>query len=290
MRKHLLAVALLSLLNPPVSSQSLSIVNQTSGDAVPYAHVIGYQNDSIVFGDYSDLQGRITISESLNFDSIVFSCMGFVRHTLIEFPASRTVFLEKNILVMDEIVVYSNSNPTTKTLGYEKTKRRSSSVSTSAGFQMVALIENPFQTALEVSAIHFHYKTAKTIAGDYVLRVVAFKNDNGKPGVSVPIDSAFLVSPSPRFQEKTVSLLGEGILLPKEGLFMGVETIGNIENDTLVTTAMNAFTFRGSIGRYLEGLAFSRFIFYSEVWVNYNNPEYPENHFIPEFRVSVFVE
>jgi hypothetical protein len=246
-----------------IFAQQIEILSKKTQKPISFAIVHYMVDDSIVRGGYTNNEGKITLSLSndVNFleishsdyNSYKFSTQNIQQKIYLEtnensincFSEKKNINTEdllhtseKNLINLQEVVVRSKRK-STKYLGY-KAKRNifgnTKGFIPVSGKECITLIENPYQKNKDIkSLVLFLY--SENHPSEAIFRVNLYTNENNKPQKLLCLKNnknVFALNNDLKVKKGRVKIDIEnwGVVLPKEGLFVGVEYIGFLDKKT----------------------------------------------------------
>jgi hypothetical protein len=266
--------------------QKYYLLNSSDNSPIKYANVYWFHNNKLMGGTYSNNQGLFEITDSKTIDSLVISAIGF--QTICLPPASipDTLFMEEKSVLLEEVEITPENQSSVSFLGYAKERALPSTAS--EGYQMVVLISNPYPTEKRIKSSHFHFSRLLTNR-DAVFKVVFFNNEEGRPAVSHFREVIILISDL-KSRKAEIDLDSLHIMLPKEGLFVGIEWMGCIDSTDPSEKCRQAIMVNSYPNQHLLNQSFVRRIHSHLIWVDYNDVDFAErpSSTIPAFGITVY--
>lgn len=206
------------------------IIDGETGEAVPYASiwVRGTNN-----GTYSNEEGYFQLNFDEN-DTLQVQHLGYKKQllTLTKQKASPLIALQKQTNQLNEVMVEAERGKTRtnkeKTGSFFSKKNVYVSYKVPNGTTIACLLPNSFALTGKISKLYFKVKNHK---GEVCrIRIHVYENEGGKPGREL-LTSTIIRDVSFRISKLTIELDQFNILLPKEGVFIGMEFMGDITKD-----------------------------------------------------------
>ncbi|TAE68337.1 MAG: hypothetical protein EAZ85_14240 [Bacteroidetes bacterium] len=212
-----------------VFAQEIQVLSKKTQKPIPSAVVTYIVNDSITSAIYTNEEGKATLSfeKEVNFIGIVAT-----GYELLEIPITDItpkIFIDDDVTMLSEVIITSDKK-STKKLGYLSKNLSLLKILTS-GYEMSTLIKNPFEIEKKVKSVIIRLKRWKRL--NAIFRVVFYTNKNNKPHEIYPAqtkNNIFILKPSKQISHE-LDLTNWGIVLPKEGLFVGIEYMGIISEE-----------------------------------------------------------
>jgi hypothetical protein len=215
-------------------AQNIQILNKQDSTEVPYVNVVYFAHDSIVGGTYTNEDGKVTLEIPLQCNTIEFSAMGYDALKISKKDLNSVMYLEELPEPLHEIVLTSSKIKKKKVvrLGYPiKQKRYFYSVA--QGLELVTLFKPNTQDQRKLSAFLFYLTDFESQYNcSSVFRIVFYENVANKPHQPIHLKDekkqVFTINPK-QYGKIKLNIDHLNIVLPKEGLFVGIEYIGFIE-------------------------------------------------------------
>ncbi len=215
----------------PLQAQKLTVLTKTDSISIPYAHLIFYKNGKAIGGTYSNEKGIAFLDFNDRLDSIKISNILSKPAVIDGFNLPDSVYLLESKTILDEQLVYASSSSNPRFLGYRK-KRKKSSWLVSTGIEIITLIPNSFKETRELGSFIFYLKKGKPNTSPE-LKIVFYKNNDGFPGTRLPYEKIVKLD-SIKKGKVRVDFLSSHIIIPKEGVFAGIEWMGCIKDQNLI--------------------------------------------------------
>lgn len=215
-------------------AQDIQILSKQDSTEVSYASIVYFANDSIAGGTYTDENGKATLKIPLKCNTIEFSAMGYDTIKINKNDLNSVIYLEEHPLPLHEIVLTSSKIKKKKTikLGYPiKSKRYFFGVK--GGLEVVTLFKPDIQDQRKVSAFLFYLEDfGSKDKQSSLFRIVFYENAANKPSRQIHIkdkkQQVFTINPH-QYGKIKLNIDHLNIVLPKEGLFVGIEYMGFTE-------------------------------------------------------------
>jgi len=210
-----------------------SVKSKERNEPIPYVNITKTNKQE---GTYSDESGAFKIKISLN-ESLTFSSIGYKTVTLTynEIKSNNNqVFLEEDIAELESVTIKSSRGRVkseVETFGFSDSKKKSRLVTKTPGFQVSTLIENPRKTEGNLESILLNIVSSGKSSHRIHLPSLFTKQGIGNELTNKNI----IVDIGRQKGVFKIDLTTYEILLPKDGLIVGVEFLGNIgQNNKLV--------------------------------------------------------
>lgn len=208
-------------------SQVTQLIDSLSGEPVPYAHIIYFDEDRQVGGTYTNSQGMAIINMPEQVTSIVISAIGFKQIIIDPSDISDKIFIEALIETLEPITITPSAYPEKYSL-IKVPSDKQASMSAYSGFRLVTLLENPNDSVKRIRSFVFEIKKITT-KGYPKAKVILFRNDHGIPGEPIGKERVFDLS---TLKSRTIEIFMDPNthILPNEGAFVGLEWMGCIDD------------------------------------------------------------
>lgn len=144
------------------------------------------------------------------------------------------IYLGKDSTIYLEEVIVREKKASTKYLGhYSKSKRRIDA-NILSGREITMFIQNPYQKEKSIKSVVFVSHRLLLENPDILFRINFYKNKNNKPLESYINENIIFVLKNQKNKKEKIEINVQNlqINLPKEGLFVGIEYMGLLENET----------------------------------------------------------
>ncbi|MDR2926876.1 MAG: carboxypeptidase-like regulatory domain-containing protein [Cytophagaceae bacterium] len=211
---------------------AMQVLDSDNNQPVSYAAVRVFSGNNSK-GGYTDFDGKIMLEADTKMDSIVFSCIGY--YPLIFYKQAdikNTVKLIRKNHEIAEVRITPDKKQRTVTIG-NTNKKNKTGFAAYESFEVATFIANDFNKEALIQSILFNVK--KYGESIYAVRLHLYDIDaNGKPRNDL-INANTVMHLSHR-GKKTVKfdVSPYSIVLPVEGIFVGVEWIGLIKKKRLL--------------------------------------------------------
>ncbi|WP_162198270.1 carboxypeptidase-like regulatory domain-containing protein [Geofilum rubicundum] len=225
MKRKIILISLIGLLFSSVKnfSQVRSIVVDRETNQPISMVAVTVQGKSK--GTYTNEIGLFAFSEIGDTDSIQFKHIGFDKNIISNQDLKDTIRLSPRINYLNEIIV----SPSKYSLKKSKNRNKNSNISF-AGFSGLELTQLIKMEAYNdyIKSVKIFTKKALTKDSTYI-RLHLYANKNGKPGTEILLNRGIIISSN---VDKYIlfNLEFENVVMPKEGLFVGIEWINQIIN------------------------------------------------------------
>ena len=213
-----------------IFAQKITVLEQGSNVAVPYATVVFYKDDMIFFGDYTNDFGEINFQKEYDFINI--SCLGFETRKVFKNQIENNVIFLNKINIQLEEVVLTNNKQEFIAIGENKRKKSfSGSFAFEKGSEVVQFIENKLKKTTKINSFAFVTEKVKNKVAYRVRLYKRIQNFNGIADIEIPTLNTiyFLEKDSNGLVE--INLSQYDIDFPLEGIYIGLESLGTIDNN-----------------------------------------------------------
>lgn len=236
-------------------------------------------------GLYANDQGAFFLSE-INGDSIEVSYLGYFPLKLKKQEIKDTIFLNENFELLREVIVITGQS-SKKLIGYIKNKK-SLSWYIRHKTELSTLIKNKkVYDKAYIRKIHIPIgkKQIKLIDNKYkethpkfnnVIRVNLYSNLDGRPGKVLLANSILIECTQDTNEIIEIDIANDFIEYPRNGVFVGVEMIGELDKDRNLinkkeTSTLPSFKFTKKKKNSVFSTSFIRTIFFDNNWVSIEN-------------------
>lgn len=212
-------------------AQEIQVLSQEDNSPIPFANIVYMIKDSIVGGTYTNENGRLYLSLTDKVSHIEISCLGYESKKIEKNKINESIYLIDSVSELSEIVLKKKkkSKKQIKKMGFP-IKYKGFSVDVAGGFQKVILIENIFKENKKIKS--FLFRSVKWQNVSTVFKLLVYTNNNNKPDkplIKTNKESCFILAPH---QERIkLDISGLNIILPKEGIFVGIEYVGIVDSN-----------------------------------------------------------
>lgn len=176
-------------------------------------------------GTYTNELGLFRLSDIRDSDSILFKHIGYDKNIMSYKDLGDTIRLNPRINYLNEIIV----SPSKYSEKKSRTRNKNSNFSFAgfSGLEVTQLIKMEANND-HVKSVKVFIKKVLTKDSTYV-RLHLYSNENGKPGTEILLNRGILIAHNVD-NYIFFNLESENILMPPEGLFVGIEWINQIIN------------------------------------------------------------
>ncbi len=218
---------------------------------------VQYANISIIHspkGTYSNIKGCFELEFDCNSDSLFISMVGYksliVKIESLNLLQEDTLFLVKNTYELNEVTIFANTKlkSDTKNLGYIN-KASNISISGRSRSEIAVYINNTEYKSAFIKEVVYeikrHHISPKNKQKELIkdkrfenfktaVRVHLYTKDSvdGKPDKELLVENVVIILDE-KFKDKLkVDISKHNIILPKEGVFVGIEWLGLVDEIT----------------------------------------------------------
>lgn len=281
MKSLLILFCIIGINSSIYSQRSIQIIDDEN-KCIPFVEItLFYLSDSI--RNYSTINGKVTIDDTLNLNSIRFSHVSHQNKIVSSNELSDTVILERKISELPEVEVSPNTNKRHRRLGV-KQRFRQMRIINNSGYEIITLFNDPDLAGWSIDEFIFH---SVEMEGRYrgYFRIVFYENDKGLPSSRIPIDNLYYLERNMN-NKSSIDLTELNITFPDSGVFVGIEWLGN---DTI--PKINSFEVQYSrvfnsnfYNRPQDHPSFSRFKLLDDNWIRMDN----SNQFFHDYCIPTF--
>lgn len=250
-------------------SQKKTVIDYETKKAVSFATISYVNSNKIVKGLYTESNGEFNLEPVQVFDSIVIECLGYKKRAvhISNLKNKDTLYLRVKITPIQEVII-TDKKPVT--IGFVNKKKFSYS-GISKGLEEIVFIENEANKNLFITTFLFKVNKMKTKVG---YRIHFYKKSDKSLFPAEEITNQNKIY----FLEKgtnglvEVDIIDLGIEMPKDGIFVGLEAIGEFNDKTnlflpfekdKISAFLNFQVYKSN-----ESFTFFRNVLYKNGWVN----------------------
>lgn len=204
------------------------ILDNTEKRPIPFASVYYYLDSIKVGTNYADANGLVN-SISKNFNKVKISSLGF--KTTSFSVLNDSIFLEKDIIQLEAVKVVKIKKEF-KTLGYSDYKKKYQ-FSMYSGNEICVYIENNYSESKLIKSLLFNMKNSRNSAQTAVrIHLYSLNKAENLPDQEILTQDLiyYINKKSKNIVEVDISALN--VELPLNGLFVGIELLGNVDETT----------------------------------------------------------
>lgn len=217
------------LISNNLFGQTIHVKDKLTKDIIPFVNVTYFNEDNIIIGgDYCDANGALTLDSSIVIDEIVFSCMGYESLILSKKVLSDTIYLNNSQITLNEVILTNSSKKNSEIIGYNNFKKKFS-ISGGKGIESSVFIENSFKVEKRIES--FLFRVEKIIKNKVAVRIHLYEVnfDNEPEEELIKTDIIYYLDKSSK-GEFEVNLSTYNLILPKKGIFIGIEWLGVVDS------------------------------------------------------------
>ncbi len=297
-----------SFLSPILSAQEIQILSQKDKKAVAFANIVYLVNDSVVGGTYTNQDGKALLELVGRVNFIAVSSVGYQTLKIAKNDIPKQVDLNENVTELGTVTLTTEKIITHYLGNFIKNIRINTHIfwHFHAGSEKIMLIENPFKEGKFIKSFSFFLENLDNVSP--VFKVVFYKNVNGYPAQSYLYnskDNIFILKKNQTKKNK-LDIQNMNVTLPEEGIFVGLEYVGFMDNDNKnIITTNDFFT---SMEKKPTGISIVEIRQKSEKvpyvyrklkfnektkdWIDYSQSNYPglapNEYYVPAFGIEVY--
>ncbi len=250
-------------------SQMIQVYDKENKKPISYVTVVFTNQDKIVGGDYCDENGFMKIDDKIVFDKIELSCIGYESKSIEKRALKNdTIFLKNKAINLDEVVISKNN---LATLGYTDLKKYQYG-GIGKGLETVVFIENNTKKPLYINSFLFKIRKLKKKTA---IRIHFYKKrtDKFEPGEEMLTEDIVEYLDENTQGLVEIKIAKDGLELPIEGCFVGIEALGVFDNitktyvDNRIYKEYLVFEYNTKIDK---SITFTRNRFRVKIWGNFN--------------------
>ncbi|NEW84844.1 MAG: hypothetical protein GZ094_21090 [Mariniphaga sp.] len=294
MKTYLLSLCLffnISLIASDV--KTIIIVNKDNNDPIPFAIVTFYNIDNPVGGHYANEKGILKIQFPENINRIEFSCLGFVSKSFsLQKELSDTVKLEIGHYMLPEIVINRNKQGERGfILGYVK-RNHWRSVGYFKNTEIAVYIPNSLGYKPFITNLFYKLRQTENVKNAFRIHIYKVKEDLFEPGEDLVLSNLIFYLEG-KYNSHTIDFdISEfNIEFPLEGVFIGIEWIGLINNAGIKNTKkVNNYPSVLTTYKVDKKYSFYRGVFTNKLWVNKTLSSTTEENTVSNFAIGMKVK
>jgi hypothetical protein len=263
------------------SQKEIYIKDFKTKKELPYATINFLQKNK---GLYTNERGVFLLPE-IKSDSIEISYIGY---DSLKFKASKikdTIFLRQSSIILSEIEINTGKSKE-KVIGYIR-KKKNLSWHIKKKTELATLIRyNKYYKDAYIKKIFIPIskeggiKKGNIWESDFpdfrsVFRVHLYSNSEGKPNKSVLKNSILIECDQNSSNILEIDITDEFIKFPKEGVFVGVEMIGVLDNNGSISnnksSILPSFKFTKKKEKNISSISYIKIIFLGNNWISIKN-------------------
>lgn len=241
----------------------IRVCDEEDKKPIPYVTAIWTIQNRIVGGDYCDSNGFVKIDDKILFDKIELSCIGYESKILNKITLNQnTIYLKKGTINLNEVII---SKKNVQLLGYTN-KKKSQSSGLGKGIETVVFIENIANKPLYIQSFLFNLREAKKKA---TIRIHFYKllPNKFEPGEEINAEDIIHLIDEKNKGLVEIDVAQYGLYLPSEGAFVGIESLGVLDEKTENRESYFGFEFNSKLDK---SITFSRNRFRIKIWDDIN--------------------
>jgi hypothetical protein len=208
-----------------LKGQNLRVLSERDSIPIPYACLVLYEDNKVVGGTYSNVDGQLFLDTSIAYSTVKISHVAFKTKIIKgNVESIRTVFLQSDETYLNEVVVTATKPENLKLVSYGYPKKwRKVLVGAKPGFSVITRMDFKKNEGLrELKTLSFHLSDTLGNSG-LLLRPLVYSDDKGRPGNEILIDTVYRLNSE---LDGYVSVkLPSGIKVYGKSVFIGLELI-----------------------------------------------------------------
>ncbi len=226
------------LIHPLSFSQNIIISDSGTKQPIPFANIFLFKENKVINGYYCNDQGVFNFENSVDYEKIEFSCIGYETKFIVDFSKVKdTIFLVQKNIVLDEIKIKKKNTILTE-LGFCN-KKKKLNLSSFKGSEIVVFIKNNSGKDKDINSFLFKIKRQEKYKTAVRIHLYKKATDKIYPGAEILTEDIIQYLDGKLKGLVEVDVSKYGIELPFEGAFVGIEWLGIVDEKT---------------GKFLEGI------------------------------------
>lgn len=210
-------------------SQNIYVKDIETKETIAYSTISYKFNDEVIYYDYTNVEGFLTLNKSINYNSIEISCLGFENQSINKELISETIFLKPKIQLLKEVIV--NNIRKTKVIGFLNEKEKLE-IGFSKGLEICMFFENKNKNEVLINSFLFELNQKFKAKHAVRLHIYEISNMTFEPGAEILNENIVFVFDLKNKQKIEIDLSKHSIYLPEKGAFIGIEFLGYFDNDS----------------------------------------------------------
>lgn len=210
-------------------SQNIIVVDSTNHQPIPFVNVYFSKNN----GTFTNENGVFNLNNRKQ-DTIKFSHISYNEYEIIASNIRDTIILSPNSIILKEVLV-SNGKKISKYIDFPKKNSSYSSFPVNSKSEIITLvIPNSNNINSFISKLDFKFEKKKgndnALNIKTALRVNIYSSKNKKIKSKIYSSEVFVIDATKK-DKIEVDLSENYVEMEKNGLFIGIEVIGDIDNN-----------------------------------------------------------
>lgn len=227
MKKYILLIFVFAF--SKTQSQNIIVVDSTNHQPIPFVNVYFSKNN----GTFTNENGVFNLNNRKQ-DTIKFSHISYNEYEIIASNIRDTIILSPNSIILKEVLV-SNGKKISKYIDFPKKNSSYSSFPVNSKSEIITLvIPNSNNINSFISKLDFKFEKKKgndnALNIKTALRVNIYSSKNKKIKSKIYSSEVFVIDATKK-DKIEVDLSENYVEMEKNGLFIGIEVIGDIDNN-----------------------------------------------------------
>ena len=227
MKKYILLIFVFAF--SKTQSQNIIVVDSTNHKPIPFVNVYFSKNN----GTFTNENGVFNLNNRKQ-DTIKFSHISYNEYEIIASNIRDTIILSPNSIILKEVLV-SNGKKISKYIDFPKKNSSYSSFPVNSKSEIITLvIPNSNNINSFISKLDFKFEKKKgndnALNIKTALRVNIYSSKNKKIKSRIYSSEVFVIDATKK-DKIEVDLSENYVEMEKNGLFIGIEVIGDIDNN-----------------------------------------------------------
>jgi hypothetical protein len=251
-------------------AKKVIIVNQKDLQPISYAIISFYETDTLVGGIYANVDGIFSLKLAEKINSLKFSCVGYkTKCCPISSNFPDTIMLEPVNYNIQEIVVNPKTGSNTIELGYIKKSSLKAYGSSRKNTEFAVFIPNKTGKNAMIKTLLYKLRQDSDVKTALRVHIYSIAENGFVPGKElIPINKVlYLEGKHPMSKVVSFDVSDLGIVLPVEGIFVGLEWIGLVnENEMYKKGSIENIPYILTTNLIDEKVSFTKGYFTKDMW------------------------
>lgn len=205
------------------------IVDKETNEPIPFASLSYFYSNNCK-GLYSGADGLIKVNLPNNIDSLKIACLGYLPIIRSRIRMDDTIKLERDTYILKEVLIHPFNKPDFQTIGFANMSSKTEFTSYS-GVECVVFINNEGKEELFIKSVLYKMKIRGQL--NSVIRIHLYTCDGNCMPDRELINENYIVYLSKKNDGLIeVDISKFNIKLPLNGIYVGLEWIGNLDEKT----------------------------------------------------------
>lgn len=226
MYKFLVSV-LVIFITQNLFSQNLIVFDKATNTPLSYVTITLFDNDKIIEGNYTDVNGYVSFNFDLQFDRIELSMVGYDKLILLKRDITNKVFLNQKKIELNEVFISSNDNFSFENIGFI-TGKKVAGLGLNKFMEQSVFIDNTFNIPMYIHSFLFRIsKQKKKVA----FRLHFYRKPSKNSEILDEIETENIIRYLDSKTEGIVSIdvSKYNIQIPVNGIIIGIENLGSVK-------------------------------------------------------------